>query len=172
MSVVCGWASQSEKGTANGKKGDQTEKEVKTGYYYNFGQDEIIRMKNVKKRKLAAKAMLAMCQNNNIGYGQIDRISLYNECVRINWDLNRIHEIKKCNTDCSMTVACAYNFAYKKAIIPSYVYTGNLRTLTVGKYPSRFSVITISKIKKPSADLRIADAPLKSGHHTIMVISR
>ena len=84
MSVICGWASQSEKRTANGKKGDQTGKEVKTGYYYNFGQTGIIRMKNVSKRRKAAKAMLAMCQNNNIGYGQTDRISLYKECSNRN----------------------------------------------------------------------------------------
>lgn len=172
MSVICGWASQSENGTANGKKGDQTGKEVKTGYYYNFGQTGIIRMKNVSKRKKAAKAMLAMCQNNNIGYGQTDRISLYKECVRIGWDVNRISEIRKCNTDCSMTVGCAYNFAYKKALVPSNVYTGNLVSLTVHKYPSIFKYVSIGKIKNASNDLRVADAPVKAGHHTIMVISR
>ena len=29
MAVLCGWASQSEKRTVNGRKGDQTGKEVK-----------------------------------------------------------------------------------------------------------------------------------------------
>ena len=47
MSVLCGWASTSEKGTKNGVKGDQTGKEVKTGAYYNFGQNQVIRFKGV-----------------------------------------------------------------------------------------------------------------------------
>lgn len=171
-SIVCGWASQSEHGTANGKKGDQTGKEVKTGYYYQFGQTGIIRMKNKKKRKIAAKAMLKMCNNNNIGYGQNDRMSLYNECERIGWKVSRISEIRKCNTDCSMTVACAYNFAYRKSMIPSTVYTGNLKRCTVQAFPRFFQWVEIRTIKNLSKDLRVADAPVKEGHHTIMVLSR
>ena len=75
--MLCGWASQSEKRTANGKKGDQTGREVRTGNYYNFGQSEIIRFKNSRRGKKAAKAMKAFCNNDNIGYGQTDRTSLY-----------------------------------------------------------------------------------------------
>ena len=55
--MLCGWASQSEKRTANGKKGDQTGKEVRTGNYYNFGQSEIIRFRNSRRGKKAAKAI-------------------------------------------------------------------------------------------------------------------
>ena len=42
MSILCGWASQSEKGTINGKKGDQTGKEVKIGNYVTIGQNCVI----------------------------------------------------------------------------------------------------------------------------------
>ena len=54
--MLCGWASQSEKRTANGKKGDQTGTEVRTGNYYNFGQSEIIRFKKFTSWKESRKS--------------------------------------------------------------------------------------------------------------------
>ena len=66
MSLLCGWASQSEKKTINGKKGDQTGTEVKLGSYYDFGQNVIIRFNSIAKRKKAAKAMKALCKNDSV----------------------------------------------------------------------------------------------------------
>lgn len=166
MPLLCGWASQSEKGTTNGEKGDQTSREVKTGEYYFFGQNEVIRFRNMSKRKRAAKAMKAMCKNNNIGYGQNDRSTLYAQCRKIDWDLSRIKEIQKCNCDCSEICGCAINFAYGKEIVPSYITTATFAYHTVQKYPKRFK-----RIKKINvATLKRGDMPLKAGRHIIMVV--
>ena len=54
--MLCGWASIDEHGhTRNGKAGDQTGREVKTGNWYDFGQNVIIRFKNRDKAKKEAK---------------------------------------------------------------------------------------------------------------------
>ena len=165
MSILCGWASQSEKGTINGNKGDQTGKEVKLGNYYDFGQNEIIRFKNPSRRKKAAKAMKALCRNERIGYGQYDRSTLYKECQRIKWDISRISEIKKCNCDCSEICGCCINFAYGKEVVPSTITTATFEINTIKKYPAKFKEITNMNGKKKRGDM-----PLKAGKHVIMVV--
>lgn len=166
MSLLCGWASQSEKKTINGKKGDQTGTEVKLGSYYDFGQNVVIRFNSIAKRKKAAKAMKALCKNDNIGYGQNDRSTLYKECQRIKWDISRISEIKKCNCDCSEICGCCINFAYGKEIVPSAITTTTFESYTVGRYPLKFKKVT--KINKDK--LKRGDMPLKAGKHIIMVV--
>ena len=162
--MLCGWASQSEKITANGKKGDQTGKEVRTGNYYNFGQSEIIRFKNSHRGKKAAKAMKAFCKNNNIGYGQTDRTSLYLQCRKIGWKISKIANISKCNCDCSEICACAINMAYGKEIIPSYATTHSFKSLTAIQRKKNFKIVGTNVRKKAG------DMPLAAGHHIIMVI--
>ena len=162
--MLCGWASQSEKRTANGKKGDQTGKEVRTGNYYNFGQSEIIRFKNSHRGKKAAKAMKAFCKNDNIGYGQTDRTSLYLQCRKIGWNISKIPHISKCNCDCSEICACAINMAYGKEIIPSYATTHSFKALTAIQRKKNFKIVG-TNVKKKAGDM-----PLAAGHHIIMVI--
>lgn len=166
MKVICGWASKSEKGTANGAKGDQTTNEIKTGLYYNFGQDKIIRFKNSSRGVRAGKAIEKLCNNNNIGYGQSDRKTLYNECDRIGWDIKRVNEIRLCNGDCSELVACAINFAYGKQVIPWNCTTRDIEHYTVGNKPKCFRIIRSIDEKK----LKAGDIVLKAGKHVIMVI--
>lgn len=122
MENLFAWASIGENGKATGgKKGDQTKKEVKVAPYYNFGQTWVIRFRNTKRGKLAGKAAKLLANNDNIGYnqGQGERVSLYNECERINWDIERINEIRKCNCDCSLLAVCVVNFAYGKRKLSS-----------------------------------------------------
>jgi hypothetical protein len=166
MSLLCGWASQSENKSKNGKKGDQTGWEVKTGSYYNFGQDKLIRFRNPARRKKAAKALKKMCNNNNIGYGQDDRSTLYSQCQKIGWDVKRIGEIGLCNGDCSELCGCAINFAYGKEVVPSAITTATFESYTVSKYPKRFKKVTNLN---PSL-FKLGDMPLKAGKHIIMVI--
>jgi len=164
MSVLCGWASASEKGTVNGVKGDQTGREVKTGNYYNFGQNQVIRFKDSNMAQKASKAMSDICANNNIGYGQGDRTTIYLEARRLGWDINRIGEIKLCNTDCSETCAVAINFAYGKELISSSVYTGNIAQAC--KNTGLFDIITSFN----ETTLQVGDMPVKAGHHIIMAL--
>ena len=169
--MLSAWASISEKGTANGIKGDQTTKEVKIGNYYNFGQNEFLRPKNEEIGKKIAIAAARIAINDNIGYGQIDRSTSYKEFCKINWDINRIKEIKvKCNIDCSELALCAVNFALGYAALPSTLYTGNIRLALLalkdknGKH--LFSCLNNLKEK----NLKVGDLPLKAGHHIIVVI--
>ena len=165
MSVLCGWASTSEKGTKNGAKGDQTGREVKTGAYYSFGQNQVIRFNDSAKATIAAKAMKAICDNNNIGYGQNDRKSLYDEAKSIGWNVNRIGEINLSNVDCSEACAVAINFAYGKALIDAGVYTGNIANAC--KNTGYFSIGTSFS----ENTLHIGDMPLKAGKHIIMALA-
>ena len=115
MTNLFAWASIGENGKATGgKKGDQTKKEVKVAPYYEFGQTWVIRFRSTSRGNKAGKAAKLLSENDNVGYAQDDRVFLYNECERINWDMERINEIRKCNCDCSLLVVCAIKFAYGK----------------------------------------------------------
>ena len=169
--MLCAWASISEKGTANGIKGDQTKKEVKIGNYYNFGQNEFLRPKDTEVGKKMAIAAARIAENNYIGYGQIDRNTAYNEFCKINWDINRIKEIKvKCNIDCSELALCAVNFALGYAALPHTLYTGNIKVVLLAlKNKEKKHVFDCLKNLKEK-DLKAGDLPLKAGHHIIVVI--
>ena len=160
------WASIGENGKATGgKKGDQTKKEVKVAPYYNFGQTWVIRFRNTKRGKKAGKAAKLLAQNDNVGYAQDDRVSLYNECERINWDIDRINEIRKCNCDCSLLIVCAINFAYGKRKLLSSNTTYSLPFICI-KYKTNFKrVDKVLKTKK----FKKGDMVGKSGHVIINV---
>lgn len=170
--MLCAWASISEKGTANGIKGDQTKKEVKLGEYYDFGQKEFLRPKDNKMGKKMAIAAARIAMNDNIGYGQIDRKTAYEEFCKIGWKIDKIKDVKKkCNIDCSELALCAVNFALGYAALPHTLYTGNIKVALLalkdkqGKHV--FEYLTNLKEK----DLKAGDLPLKAGHHVIVVIS-
>lgn len=169
--MLCAWASISEKGTANGIKGDQTKKEVKIGNYYNFGQNEFLRPKDAEVGKKMAIAAARIAENDYIGYGQIDRNTAYNEFCKIKWDINRIKEIKvKCNIDCSELALCAINFALGYAALPHTLYTGNIKVVLLAlKNKEKKHVFDCLKNLKEK-DLKAGDLPLKAGHHIIVVI--
>ena len=169
--MLCAWASISEKGTANGIKGDQTKKEVKIGNYYNFGQNEFLRPRDAEVGKKMAIAAARIAENDYIGYGQIDRNTAYNEFCKINWNINRIKEIKvKCNIDCSELALCAVNFALGYAALPHALYTGNIKVVLLAlKNKEKKHVFDCLKNLKEK-DLKAGDLPLKAGHHIIVVI--
>ena len=121
MSVIIGNARISERGTVNGVKGDQTGKEVMTQSYASGGKwSYCIRPKSEEQAKKIANAMKAACANNNIGYSQGDRTSLYGLASRNHFN---IAKVGKCNCDCSSLVAVCVNAAGIK-VSPS-MYTGN-----------------------------------------------
>lgn len=169
--MLCAWASISEKGTANGIKGDQTKKEVKIGNYYNFGQNEFLRPKDAEIGKRMAIAAARIAENNYIGYGQIDRNTAYNEFCKIKWDIDKIKDVKvKCNIDCSELALCAVNFALGYAALPHTLYTGNIKVVLLAlKNKEKKHVFDCLKNLKEK-DLKAGDLPLKAGHHIIVVI--
>ena len=169
--MLCAWASISEKGTANGIKGDQTKKEVKIGNYYNFGQNEFLRPKDAEVGKRMAIAAARIAENDYIGYGQIDRNTAYNEFCKIKWNIDKIKDVKvKCNIDCSELALCAINFALGYAALPHTLYTGNIKVVLLAlKNKEKKHVFDCLKNLKEK-DLKAGDLPLKAGHHIIVVI--
>lgn len=134
---LCAWASISEKGTVNGAKGDQTGKEVKVGYLYNFGQTYVLRCNTITKRKRIATAAKRIAQNDFIGYGQGDRASSFVLFEKASWLIRNIAGIKtKSNIDCSELALCSVNFAYTKKLIEAYNNSSTLpkACLNTGKF--------------------------------------
>lgn len=114
MSIILGHASISEKGTINGTAGDQTGGEVTTRSFYDKSWTYVYRPNTINLAEALVKSMRNACDNNNIGYGQADRLTLYYECLRLAKN-NRITPdiiakvTKKVNCDCSSLVAVCCN---------------------------------------------------------------
>ena len=162
----CAWASQSEVKGKNGKKGDQTTNEVKRGNCYDFGQTIVIRPKKsqIGKGKLIGKAAGEMADNNAYGYGQSDRCSSFDVNKGIKWDINSIERVTvKSNCDCSELAGMSINFAYKKGIIPSSVYSGNIAKIAIST--GKFKSIEY----KNGMNLKVGDIIVAPGHHVIVV---
>lgn len=121
----------------------------------------VIRPKDAAKAKKIADAMKAACSNNNIGYSQADRLSLYNIVSKNGW---KIASAGKCNCDCSSLVSVCVNAAGIK--VASTMYTGN--ELALLKATGAFTVYSSSDYTKSSSKLRTGDILLRNGHTAIV----
>lgn len=122
--VRIGHASGDENGKIkNGAAGDQTGKEVCIRTWYNHGKGWVVlRCKDASKREKIAKAMELACANNDIGYDQWQRDTLFNNIKDKGFDPSKT--TKKCETDCSALVRVCIAYAYGKDVV------GNIRTVT------------------------------------------
>ena len=78
MAVKIGHASKDENGTyVGGAAGDQTGKEVCTLSWWNNSWTAVFRPKDSAATEKIAKAMEQACANNNIGYDQNQRTTLF-----------------------------------------------------------------------------------------------
>jgi len=108
--LIFGSARIDERGRASGGvAGDQTGYEVSTqaGYIHTKGW-RVFRAKKFATRQKLAFAMASACANQNIGYDQYNRDSLYNAVKGVNF--NPALCTKPVETDCSalVRVCCAY----------------------------------------------------------------
>ena len=165
------WASQSENGTINGKKGDQNGREVRLGFYYDFGQDRVIRFRSLLRGRKCAEIAKTLAQEPFLGYGQNTRADFYNACKLCKWDWNEVLNdirngtIPNCNIDCSMFCACVINLAYGKELLPSCTTTRNIESLAVGAYMAQFKKVSINTFTQ---NPHKGDMPLKVGKHIII----
>lgn len=107
MAVRIGSARSSYGNTAPGDQNGG--KEVSTQDYYVHSKGWVlIRARDAKAREKIALAMERACANNDIGYSQGTRNTLYNDVKPYNFDPAKT--TKKVNTDCSalVRVCCAY----------------------------------------------------------------
>lgn len=162
MAVIIGNARIAETGGVNGAKGDQTKKEVMTQSWSTGGTwGYVIRPKSATVAAKIANAMKAACSNNNIGYSQADRLSLYKLASKNGYKLDKVG---KCNCDCSSLVAVCCNAAGVK-VSPS-MYTGN--ELDVLEETGKFDVYTSAAYTMHSGKLKTGDILLRAGHTAIV----
>lgn len=167
--VSCGWASIDERGKASGgKAGDQTGKEVKVGNWYYFNQTMVFRWKDRTLAEKYAKIIKAFCSNDNIGYDQSERTTLFNILKAANWKYTKVTKPVEC--DCSELVACAINCTVEKEVVPSWIYTGNLATLLerTGLFGT---ALTGEKYCKSNEYLATGDIVNAPNHHVISVLA-
>ena len=128
--MLCAWASISEKGTANGIKGDQTKKEVKIGNYYNFGQNEFLRPRDAKvgkKMAIAAHKLVLLCKKFKAGdayIGYLTYMKLHPENVVNHTNVDLI--LKDTKYYCKPLKNTAYNAKYLELIsVGENIFHGN-----------------------------------------------
>lgn len=165
MSVKIGHASIDERGDfRDGKPGDQTGKEVCIRDWYSAGWNKVIRPNKAKRAEKIAKAMEEACRNDNIGYSQSSRSTLYTEAKEKQWEISKITQ--KCNTDCSALVRVCVCAA---GIEIGDIYTGN--EAAVLKNTGKFTILTDKKYTDEDRYLKRGDILLKEGIHTAIVLT-
>lgn len=164
---MIGHAAKNENGTyQNGQAGDQTHVEVYTMRWYNRPWNVVLRAKDTTVREKLAKAMEMACNNEQIGYSQLTRNTLWNDVKSNKFDTSKT--TKAVNTDCSalVSVCCAY------AGVPTrFLQISNncLTTSTLRKYllqSDMFEALTDSKYLTSDKYLLRGDILLYEGHHT------
>lgn len=164
MSVTIGHASIDERGKAHGgSAGDQTKKEVYSRSWYKKPWHTVFRPKSSVAAEKIAKAMEQACANNNIGYDQYQRTTLYILAKAEGWDISKVS--KKCETDCSALVAVCCNAA--GITVSKDMYTGNEKSVLKGT--GKFTVYTAAKYVGGSDYLKRGDILLGDGHTAIVL---
>ena len=164
MSVKIGHASIDERGKASGgQAGDQTQREVYIREWYNKAWTHVLRPKKEAVANAIVKACKAACANDNIGYDQGQRTTLYTQAVAVGYALEKI--AAKCECDCSSLVAVCVNAAGVK--VSKDIYTGNM--VAALKNTGAFDVLTDSKYRTSDKYLKAGDILVCVGH-TAMVL--
>lgn len=164
MAVLVGSARSSYGNTA---RGDQSGgKEVSTQEWYKHSKGwRTFRAKDPKKAELIAKAMIAACKNNLIGYSQPDRNALYSAIKSKGFDPAKCTVESNCDCSSLVRVCCAY----------AGIMLGNFTTSSEPSVLLKsgfFTELTDSKYNTKSAYLRAGDIQVtKVKGHTIVVIS-
>jgi hypothetical protein len=168
--IRIGHASWSENKTAYGIAGDSTGYEVCINPDFNIESLQpniVLRPKTASLANSSANACEAGCLNNNIGYSQSGRNTLYNLAKAKNYNLASIDT--KCNTDCSafMTV-CAIAGGARIDYSSNGPTTTNMRTRF--KQSGDYTVLTDSKHLTQTDYLKRGDILVCEGNHTVMVL--
>ena len=159
------WASISENGTVNGKKGDQTGNEVKVGKYYDFGQDGVIRFKNVDFGRKAGKIAKALAKNKAVGYSQSDRASLYNLAKKSGWNYDKLADALKTvkvNCDCSSFVSTIINLTFGRQAVACCT------TSTLVNACNMIGEFRVVSMREFETKQHKGDMPIKEGKHVII----
>ena len=164
MAVKLGHARISEKGTVEGVAGDQTGHEVEISDWYNGGWLAVYRPNAFQDAIYIADTCIAACNNNNIGYSQEDRYSMYKQALEHMYNMAEIDV--PCNTDCSQLVSTCVNSA--GILVSKYMTTRDEDITLMGT--GRFTRLTANKYTQSPDYLKKGDILRKSGHTCIVVV--
>ena len=111
VAVKIGSARIDERGRiSGGSAGDQTKNEVGTQNWYLHSKGwHVLRAKDPTLAEKIAVAMERACYNQNIGYDQNQRNTLYNLASKVGFDPGKV--TSKCETDCSALVRVCLAYA-------------------------------------------------------------
>lgn len=165
MSIKIGHAGSDERGKYHGgAAGDQNGREVSMRDWYNRPWNVVVRPKRQAVAAGIVRSCVAAVKNDNIGYDQYQRTTLYDKAKEAGWNLSKI--TTRCETDCSALVAVCVNAAGIK--VSKDIYTGNMvkALLATGE----FILLTDSKYLTSDEYLQAGDILVYEGHHTAMVL--
>ena len=164
MQVKIGHARSDENNKAKGgKAGDQTGKEILIQDWYNHNWSCVFRAHDAITANKIAKTMEQVCLNNNIGYDQGQRTTLFEHAQKCNWEVSKITE--KCECDCSSLVAVCVNAAGIQ--VNKNMYTGNQKDVLLAT--GSFGLLTNSKYLSKPEYLKRGDILLGPGHTAVVL---
>lgn len=149
-----------EKGEiSGGKPGDQTGKEVVKQDFYDDDWHTVFRPKEPAVAKHLVAGAEQIAKNENIGYGQDDRYTMFEQAKKVNFDFSKIKT--PCACDCSQMIATLIMSA--GIDIKKEFFTWNMTPIMDGT--GQFE-----KIKyKQGMQLNPGDIVLKTGHVVLVV---
>ena len=164
MALLIGQACSNEfKEILNGKKGDQTGREVRINTFWD-GQvwQKIFRCKDRTKAKLIGQYMADACRNDNIGYDTgSTRYSAWDEAMKVK---STKGITKPCNTDCSQLMCICVNLA--GIPLSKYLWTAIEDELLMST--GMFDRITDQAMLRGNG-LQVGDILWRSGHTAVVV---
>ena len=167
MAILIGHSSIDENGKiAGGALGDQTGKEVCTRTWYSKSWDIVLRPKSADLAEKSAKFVEAICANDNVGYDQYNRNSLYKLASTNGFNGAAVG---KCECDCSSLMHTA---AIAGGAQIHYGSNGaTTRTLrTVLGNSGYYEILTDSKYLTSDKYLKRGDIIVDEGSHTVMAL--
>lgn len=168
MSVKIAHATSDEnKLLLGGAAGDQSKKEVVVQNWYcdKDGWVAVFRAKNSTVAEKIAIAAEQACNNDNIGYDQRQRTTLFEQAKKVGWNISKIRT--KCECDCSSLVSVCVNAA--GITISKDMYTGN--QMSVLSSTKMFNMLIDTKYLTDSSNLARGDILLGRGHTAIVISS-
>lgn len=161
--VKIGHARYSEKGTAEGARGDQTGKEVSVSNWYDGNWTAVYRPQSDEKAEAIAAFIEAVCDNDNIGYGQSDRLTLKAAAEQCFYNVKEITE--RVNCDCSSLVAVACNAVGIKVPFSMTTSVEDTCLMSTGE----FIRLKDSRYTKKMDYLKRGDILRKNGHTAVVL---
>ena len=163
--IKIGQASRDERGRySGGLAGDQDGREVAIREWYSRPWNKVLRPKNSAIAGRIAAAMEDACRNDNIGYDQYERTTLYDFCKANGWNIKAVN--KPCETDCSALVAVCVNAAGIK--VSGDIYTGNEAKALL--QTGEFELLDAPKYLMTDEYLKRGDILLYEFHHTAIAL--